>query len=83
VKLGFNFSSVIEEYLPSRARVELIANLKRFHMHEDVYILEHAEEWFSRLVRNDLSESRIVDDLAMALSPSPRFTSESLVPSRD
>ena len=42
----FDFSSVVEEYLPARAREELIANLKRFHMHEDVYILEHEKSIF-------------------------------------
>ena len=63
----FDFSSVVEEYLPCKARDELIANLKRFNMLEDVYILEHAEEHFSKLVRRDLAASRQEDDLAMAL----------------
>ena len=63
----FDFSSVVEEYLPARAREELIANLKRFHMHEDVYILEHAEEHFSKLVRNDLAAGHQEDDLILGL----------------
>ena len=36
-------------------------------MLDDVYILEHAEDHFSKLVRRDLAASRQEDDLAMAL----------------
>ena len=71
----FDFSSVVEEYLPSRVREELIANLKRFHMHEDVYILEHAEEHFSKLVRNDLAAGHQDDDLILGLPEIARVKS--------